>query len=648
MNLDFLTPEFVLLAATAVVGLAILILFVNARTAMAQKQSENLHVLESRIEERQGILREIGNKSADRSVIAGEVERLQQRKEQVERDLPALEEKLTLKVTEYEQALTKLQEIKQNSAEQEEKHRLYKERIARLEELASKISELEKKKEEMESVIASLPEKIKELKELEADLKKQNSLKDEALAKLDEINKDLESGKEQLRKINEEVQNAQSTLANAKKQLVETEKEQIRKEKDVEALSDKIKTAGRLPDGAFESLDVAAFSIPGETRDQEKEEEMLDRVSSYTERAKFDLPKRLQYAFHTALKTSDISCLTVMAGVSGTGKSAFPKLYSKAAGLHFLPLAVEPRWDSPQDLFGFLNYVENRFESTSLGRALVQFNNAPVNVVGNMRGKLADQILLVLLDEMNLARIEYYFSEFLSKLEMRRNVGLNNMTLEEYRVVSTEIFGGYPEDPAHDRKAMDAIRLYAGSNVLFVGTMNEDESTQSLSDKVIDRANVLHFGKPDTMRLIGDRGEANLEDMPPITHETWKSWLQEPQIFAHQHPDVVNSLNEINGILARLGRPFGWRTFQAILAYIANHPQVILENGSPYIPLADQVAMRVMPKLRGVDTEEHAEVISQLNALIQNLGDDALSTAFHQATGSGRGWFDWKGIDWSA
>lgn len=648
MNFDFLTPEFALLAALAVVGLAVIILVVNTRNVMAQRQFENLHVLESRIEERQGVLREIGNKTAERSVIIGEVERLQQRKEQVERDLPALEEKLSLKISEYEQALTKLQEIKQNSAEQEEKHRLYKERIARLEELASQIAELEKKKKEMEELISSIPDKLDELKAIEAELKKQSKLNDEAMAKLTEVNKDLESGKGALNELNQQMQNAQKLLEDTERSLAETEIEKIRKEKDVEALSDKIKTAGRLPEGAFESLDVAMFRIPKHTRSKEEESAMLDRVSSYTEQAKFDLPKRLQFAFHTALKTSDISCLTVMAGVSGTGKSAFPKLYSKAAGLHFLPLAVEPRWDSPQDLFGFLNYVENRFESTSLGRALVQFNNAPVNVVKDKRGNLADQMLLVLLDEMNLARIEYYFSEFLSKLEMRRNVSLNNMTLEEYRIVSTEIFGGYPEDPVHDRKAMDAIRLYAGNNVLFVGTMNEDESTQSLSDKVIDRANVLHFGKPDTMRHIGDRNEVNLETMSPITHATWKSWLHDPQTFAGQNAEVLKTLNEINSILARLGRPFGWRTFQAMLAYIANHPKVILENGRPDIPLADQVAMRVMPKLRGVDTEEHAEVIAQLNGLIQNLGDDALSNAFNQATGSGRGWFDWKGIDWSA
>jgi hypothetical protein len=75
-------------------------------------------------------------------------------------------------------------------------------------------------------------------------------------------------------------------------------------------------------------------------------------------------------AFHTSLKINDISQMTVLAGVSGTGKSLLPRRYAEAMGLHFLQIAVEPRWDSPQDLLGFYNYVEKRYRSTDLARPI--------------------------------------------------------------------------------------------------------------------------------------------------------------------------------------------------------------------------------------------------------------------------------------
>src|SRR3546814_6253098 len=90
-------------------------------------------------------------------------------------------------------------------------------------------------------------------------------------------------------------------------------------------------------------------------------------------------------------------------------------------------------------------------------------------------------MLMVLLDEMNLARVEYYFSEFLSRLEGRP---LDDGAASDADRRASEI------DIDVSRKGQTK-RVLAGQNVLFVGTMNEDESTLALSDKVLDRANVL-------------------------------------------------------------------------------------------------------------------------------------------------------------
>ena len=325
-----------------------------------------------------------------------------------------------------------------------------------------------------------------------------------------------------------------------------------------------------------------------------------------------------------------------MAGVSGTGKSALPKLYAEAMGIHFTLLAVEPRWDSPRDLFGFFNYMENRYEPTSLARALVQFNPHENNA---HRQDLSSQMLMVLLDEMNLARIEYYFSEYLSKLELRREEKDNiaGPNSEGYRKVSMELFAGRKVNGADE----SPIRLFAGSNVLFVGTMNEDETTQSLSDKVIDRANVLHFSRPLTLQNRNEQLGREHVTQAMISQTAWESWQRQANDGVEPMAGFAQRLNKLNEILGHIGRPFAHRTYQAMLAYIANYPH---ENRRE-IALADQIAMRVMPKLRGLDLDQHKADLGQIAGHIQSL-DPAISRAFGSAMNNKQGFFRWQGIDW--
>ncbi len=85
-------------------------------------------------------------------------------------------------------------------------------------------------------------------------------------------------------------------------------------------------------------------------------------------------PQRVIHAFHTSLKVQDISALVILAGISGTGKSELPQRYADYIGAQLLTLAVQPRWDSPQDLQGFYNYVEKKFKPTDLMRGLYQYS----------------------------------------------------------------------------------------------------------------------------------------------------------------------------------------------------------------------------------------------------------------------------------
>lgn len=118
--------------------------------------------------------------------------------------------------------------------------------------------------------------------------------------------------------------------------------------------------------GRLESIETPYFArrqlaVVGIT-----ETEWLDKICSNCEEAGIKFNKRLLYSFHTALKTADWSPITVLAGVSGTGKSLLPEYYCRFGGIYFMSMAVQPDWDSPQSLFGYFNSVDNRFNATTL------------------------------------------------------------------------------------------------------------------------------------------------------------------------------------------------------------------------------------------------------------------------------------------
>lgn len=597
------------------------------------------------------------------------------------------DELLRLKAEREEQEVIRaeIQRLEQEAAQKESGNKDLIDKVANLENqqhaLAHSAERLQKEKDDLDEKIKTLGEESKEEKEVLAKIKselvgieKSLSLKKEEETKLlkniEDQTTDLMSVKENIKnqndklklledkiiKLTEEINDLEKSKIKKSEELHEKEKRSASLDTEVRLQTEKIKSIGTMPVEAFDSLNKKFFTTSEKPRNKISEKEALESLYQLTKDRGFEFPRRLQNAFHTSLKTSDTSCLTVMAGVSGTGKSAFPKMYAEAMGFYFLPLAVEPRWDSPQDLFGFLNYMENRFEPTALARSLIQFNDSPHS---NEKANLKDNLLIVMLDEMNLARIEYYFSEFLSKLEMRRNANLND--IKDYRTVSTEIYAGSEDKKGIENK--EPIFLYAGYNILFVGTMNEDETTQSLSDKVIDRANVLTFGKPDKLNIstrnvqtdrYGKPKHSTIKNLTkqnawePMIVNDWRDWIREPggDTINKDFEKVEVILNDLNNTLSELGRPFGWRTYKSIMSYVANHPDVCIEGQSGLWPLSDQIVMRIMPKLKGLDLNEFANVFNKLDVQIKDIEDTPLTEAFEKARNNPMGFFDWRGINW--
>ena len=377
--------------------------------------------------------------------------------------------------------------------------------------------------------------------------------------------------------------------------------------------------------------------LPG-AQPAERELDALQRVRDHLEESGLVFAERVINAFHTSLKTAAISPLTVLAGVSGTGKSQLPRFYADAMGMHFLKIPVQPRWDGPQDLFGFYNYIEKRYKATELARALVHLDDY------NWRDQaetFQDRVLLVLLDEMNLARVEYYFSEFLSRLEGRPP-------------------DEQASDPDNRRPAEIEIdisrqgqtrRVFAGQNVLFVGTMNEDESTLSLSDKVLDRANVLRFPKPKELRPDLPMMREGRKARGYLPRRRWtQEWMRPvADMDRVAHDRATETVSAVNAIMDEMGRPFGHRMGQAMLYYVANYPYPPGQVDEPKLvndALADQIELRLLPRLRGVVVEENRSSLYELAECAKSLDDQVLGNAIENAVQRSHetGLFVWRGF----
>ena len=170
------------------------------------------------------------------------------------------------------------------------------------------------------------------------------------------------------------------------------------------------------------------------------------------------------------------SRLAILQGMSGTGKTSLPKMFTEAVMGNCEIVEVESSWRDKNELLGYYNEFSKCFTPKKFTQCLY-------------KARLNSSVLtFIVLDEMNLSRIEYYFSDFLSLMENeedKREIKLLNVKL--YR---TENGKRYTYDGL-----TDGHTIKIPTNVWFIGTANRDESTFEISDKVYDRAQTMNFNK---------------------------------------------------------------------------------------------------------------------------------------------------------
>lgn len=388
----------------------------------------------------------------------------------------------------------------------------------------------------------------------------------------------------------------------------------------------------------------------------EQEMEWFNNISKKIQEYGLEFSPRILKAFHTALKTAEWSPLAVLAGVSGTGKSELPQLYAKFGGINCLNVPVQPNWDSQEAMLGYYNTVSSKFEAQPLLQYLVQTQTANCEKTEKheeYKCSLKDQMNIVLLDEMNLAHIEQYFAEFLSKLEERRGKKEED---SQFPALAVKLGG------------TDAYPLPMGRNVLWVGTMNQDETTKSLSDKVLDRGIVINFPRPDEFKRRLNLNRDVKAEEKYLSVETWNSWkliLTDQQVIETEKiiAPYKELVEKINKSISNIGRAIGHRVWQSIENYIWNYPDVrkeflcrpadlsdedfIKEISKKIDPaFEDQLVQKIMPKLRGIETRgESKKCLDEIRTSIETFKNSghALNIAkdFDNAIKFGDGQFLW-------
>lgn len=393
----------------------------------------------------------------------------------------------------------------------------------------------------------------------------------------------------------------------------------------------------------------AAQSISEDEAQNCDELAWLNNIGTLCDNYGVSFPKRILYAFHTSLKIANWSTITVLAGVSGTGKSELPRLYSAFGGINFINVPVQPNWDSQESMLGFFNSIDNKFDAQPMLRFLYQCTN-----------DFSSNMAIVLLDEMNLAHVEHYFADFLSKLESRRSHSKD--------VPSIDVSLGAGVAP---------YELKLSRNLLYCGTMNQDETTKSLSDKVLDRGIVINFPRP--RHLIDRDGARNItsfvskKKIQPLSISVWNMWVEKQIKFDGKQREELNRyrgmLEEMNDHLAEVGRAIGHRVWQSIEHYVMNYPDVrkafretiavskdkdgnLIEkaNGdltdelaeAMHVAVEDQIVQKVMPKLRGIDTSGKSmeKCLEPIRMLLLNNGFN-LDNDYERACAMGYGQFMW-------
>jgi hypothetical protein len=285
----------------------------------------------------------------------------------------------------------------------------------------------------------------------------------------------------------------------------------------------------------------------------------------------------------------------ILAGPSGTGKTKMAQIYAAAVlgysdlealndSNQFRLVSVRPEWTDARDIMGYYNPLAKEGEGEYIATPVLEL------ILEASNQKHAPFFLV--LDEMNIAHVEYYFSDILSAMESGAPIKLHSKTIEIKNERSNQVL----------RAENGEVTI--PPNLFITGTINVDETTHEISPKVLDRAYVL--------KLSCDWGlfykKSNLKDLSNTIFD---------RLFGED-----GLIRQTAQVMEKAGLAFGYRTAEDIFRYLLNG-----KGDSSEIDWLFE--SKILPKIKGSDTEKLKEVLEKLKELANKR--DLKNTASHLA-----------------
>ena len=332
--------------------------------------------------------------------------------------------------------------------------------------------------------------------------------------------------------------------------------------------------------------------------------QQIEGIFEYINSKGFVYDEKLLKNFYLSLKSKPF---VLLAGTSGTGKTRLVRLFAEAIGAYgsgrYKQIAVKPDWSDSMDLFGHVN-LDNKF----VPGAIIEF----IKKAADDPDKLP---YILCLDEMNLARVEYYFSDFLSIMETRDWV--------EDEIVTDNLVPKicYSGDE-------DAEKLYSNlmipENLYIIGTVNMDETTFPFSKKVLDRANTIEFSYVDFN--LPESISPNEAEVIEVKNDFLRSKYLKLRMDCIDKWDAVKKLNEditkINSVLEKSDSHFGYRMRDEIIFYMLYNDEFgLLDEKEAF---DNQIMQKILPRIQG-SAESTANILHELfkicaDSFINNSG----------------------------
>lgn len=381
----------------------------------------------------------------------------------------------------------------------------------------------------------------------------------------------------------------------------------------------------------------------------------ISHIQAYLFNKNIIYPRYIIEEFFALVQTND---LIILAGESGSGKTNLVKSFAEAVGGKSFIIPVKPNWTGSEDLLGYYNPLEKKYLATPFLEALLEASNNP------------DIPYFICLDEMNLARVEYYFADFLSLLEERneqpkiklysddeaahilsefkhvidtikylkekykKNDIVNFIQLlqdEKINKELTRIFG-FSDKDSLIKYHTDLRRMLSGilntpssikfpKNVRIIGAINIDETTHYLSPKILDRSHIMKFDSPllqDWTKIADEIEEIENNDLK-IKFDIDDLGIRKPYPSYDRNEEFCKTITLFTKeYFSPLGIEVGLRTIRQGL----NYKRILLEQKSnEKLVLNNFILYKILPKMT-FDTNKEIKDGRKKDELLLNFKEE--------------------------